>query len=414
MRVTIVASGTRGDVQPLIPLAHGLQAAGHDVAIAAAADSQPLVTRHGLVFRSLGSGTHDQLTTDAGRAWIADSAGRPFRELRHMRRVYEEAAQPMAEGLLRLAGTADVFVSGILTLDSVSSIARHDNAGHVMALLCPFHPTADGRSGLTAQNPHTRRSNLSRTRVGRWLLSRSVTQAGRLVRKHLGVPETGPKGFVDTLDTVPAMLGASPLLVPQPEDWPRTVTVTGPWLLPAQPTWRPPAQLTDFLDAGPPPVCLGFGSLSVVQPERIREVATAAARAAGQRLILLGTDLAGPDGDDVFGASDVPHGWLYPRVRGAVHHGGAGTTHAALLAGAPQFAVPHVADQPYWGRRVHEEGLGPAPLPLNQLSVQRLSGKLSQFETVPHYRTRATQLSELAAQESGVQIATDLLVKLYT
>src|SRR5699024_11556276 len=125
-----------------------------EVAIAAADDSQPLVTRHGLVFRSLGSGTHDQLTTDAGRAWIADSAGRPFRELRHMRRVYEEAAQPMAEGLLRLAGTADVFVSGILTLDSVSSIARHDNAGHVMALLCPFHPTADGRSGLTAQNPH--------------------------------------------------------------------------------------------------------------------------------------------------------------------------------------------------------------------------------------------------------------------
>src|SRR5699024_3322564 len=116
MRVTIVASGTRGDVQPLIPLAHGLQAAGHEVAIAAADDSQPLVTRHGLVFRSLGSGTHDQLTTDAGRAWIADSAGRPFRELRHMRRVYEEAAQPMAEGLLRLAGTADVFVSGILTL----------------------------------------------------------------------------------------------------------------------------------------------------------------------------------------------------------------------------------------------------------------------------------------------------------
>lgn len=410
MRVTVVAGGSRGDVQPLIPLAQGIQAAGHEVTVAASVDSERLVTDHGLGFRAFEVSITGQLTTAAGRAWIADSAGRPFRELRHMRQVYAETAEPLAAGLLSLAGSAELFVSGILTVDSVASIAEHDGVAHATALLCPFHPTKDGRAGLTAQNPRIQSANRSRTRVGRWLLSRSVTQAGRLVRQRLGMPETGPKGFVRTLDTVRTVLGASPLLVPTPGDWPRTVTVTGPWMLPAPLEWQPSEQLADFLAAGPSPVYLGFGSMSVVQPQRIRELAVAAARSAGVRLILAGTDLAGPDGDDVLGIDDVPHDWLFGRVRGVVHHGGAGTTHAALLAGIPQLAVPHIADQPYWGRRAHEEGLGPAPLPLNQLTADRLADRLRALTQSPDFADHAQTLGKQAEQEHGVRNAVDALL----
>lgn len=133
-----------------------------------------------------------------------------------MRQVYAETAEPLAAGLLSLAGSADLFVSGILTVDSMASIAEHDGVAHATALLGPFHPTKDGRAGLTAQNPRIQTANKSRTWVGRWLLSRSVTQAGRLVRQRFGMLETGPKGFVRTLDTVRTVLGASPLLVPTP------------------------------------------------------------------------------------------------------------------------------------------------------------------------------------------------------
>lgn len=405
MRVVVVAGGTRGDVQPLVPLAEGVRAAGHDVTVAASGDSERLVTEQGLRFRRLEDAIADQLTGVAGRAWIADSAGRPFRELRHLKRVYADTAEPLAEGLLSLAGTADLYVSGILTLDAVASIARHDGVQHAMALLCPYHPTADGRSGLTAQNPQARASNLTRTRVGRWLLSRSVTQAGQVVRQRLGVPETGPQGYLRTLDTAPAVLGVSPLLVPRPDDWPRTVTVTGPWTLPAPEGWQPPPLLADFLADGPPPICLGFGSMSVVQPERIHDVAVAAARVAGQRLILIGTDLAGPEGDDILGIDRVPHRWLFPRVRGVVHHGGAGTTHAALLAGVPQCAVPHVADQPYWGRRIHEEGVGPAPVPLHRLTAGRLADRMRQLAGSPELAARAESLGSRARQEQGVRNA---------
>src|SRR5690606_23745638 len=122
----------------------------------------------------------DQMRTDAGRAWIADSAGRPFRELRHMREVYAETAEPLAEGTANLSGTADLFSSGILSLDAIASLAQHDGVEHVTALLCPFHPSADGRAGLTAQTPRTHPANRSRSKLATWFLSRSVTQAGRV------------------------------------------------------------------------------------------------------------------------------------------------------------------------------------------------------------------------------------------
>lgn len=410
MRVMVVAGGSRGDVQPLIPLAQGIQAAGHEVTVAASVDSERLVTDRALRFQPLEVSITGQMTSGAGRTWIADSAGRPFRELRHMRRVYADAAQPLADGLLSLAGTADLFVSGIFTLDSVASIAQHDRSAHAIALLCPFHPTADGRSGLTAQNARTQSANLSRTRLGRWLLSRSVTQAGRLVRHRLGMPETGAKGFRRTLDTVPTALGASPLLVPAARDWPRNVTVTGPWTLPTPDDWVPPQELLDFLEAGPPPIYLGFGSMSVVQPDRTRELALAAARATGLRLVLSGTDLTGPAGDDVLGIADVPHDWLFPRMRAVVHHGGAGTTHAALLAGVPQLAVPHIADQPYWARRIHEEHLGPAPLPLNRLTADRLIERLRALSDSSDFTARAASLGESANQHHGVRDAVDVLL----
>ena len=410
MRITLVGGGSRGDVQPLIPLAGGLETAGHEVTVAASVDAQDLVTDHRLRFAPMDVSIDEQMRSDAGRAWIADSAGRPFRELRHMREVYAQTAPPLADAILALSGTADLFISGILTLDALTSLAQHDGVAHATALLCPFHPTADGRAGLTAQSGGTHPANASRTRIGRWLFARSATQTGRLVRRRLGLPETGTPGVLRALDSVPTALGASPLLVPTPRDWPRTVMVTGAWTLPAPADWQPPAALADFLDAGPAPLYLGFGSMSIVQPERIREVAVAAATAAGVRLLLAGTDLTGPDGDDVLGISDVPHAWLFPRVRGVVHHGGAGTTHAALLAGVPQAAVPHIADQPYWGRRIHEEGLGPAPLPLNRLTVARLSEHLRAIANDAALAQRARELGESARSENGVRTAVETLL----
>ncbi len=154
-------------------------------------------------------------------------------------------------------------------------------------------------------------------------------------------------------------LAADPVLAPWPKPTDQGVVQTGAWTLPDE---RPlPEQLEAFLDAGPPPVYVGFGSMRA--PEDITQVAIEAIRAQGRR-VLLGrgwADLALiDDGDDCFAVGEVNQQALFGRVAAVVHHGGAGTTTTAARAGVPQVVVPQWADQPYWASRVAALGIGAA------------------------------------------------------
>jgi vancomycin aglycone glucosyltransferase len=154
------------------------------------------------------------------------------------------------------------------------------------------------------------------------------------------------------------------------------VVQTGAWTLPDE---RPlPAELVAFLDAGAPPVYVGFGSMAVRAGEDAARVAVEAVRANGRR-VLVGRGWADlglvDDRDDCFAVGEVNHQQLFGRVATVVHHGGAGTTTTAARAGAPQVVVPQLADQPYWAGRVAELGIGVAhdgPVP----TVESLSNAL--------------------------------------
>src|SRR5262249_31336952 len=164
---------------------------------------------------------------------------------------------------------------------------------------------------------------------------------------------------------LPILYGYSPAVLPKPPDWDERTHVTGYWFLDHLPDWRPPEGLVDFLRVGPPPVSVGFGSMRSQHPEAVTELVVEALARAGQRGILL-TGWGGLRGIDrperVFTVEAVPHDWLFPQVRAAVHHGGAGTAAAALRAGIPSVVVPFFGDQSFWGRRVAALGAGTKPI----------------------------------------------------
>jgi sterol 3beta-glucosyltransferase len=110
---------------------------------------------------------------------------------------------------------------------------------------------------------------------------------------------------------------------------------------------------------------------------------------------------------DVFAAADVPHAWLFPRMRHIFHHGGAGTTGAAAAAGVPQTAVPYSADQAFWARRISRLGLGPAAPPARRLTASRFEALLAEALSNPLYRQNAIALGEKIRAENGVQVAVD-------
>lgn len=105
----------------------------------------------------------------------------------------------------------------------------------------------------------------------------------------------------------------------------------------------------------------------------------------------------------------MPHDWLFNHVRAVVHHGGAGTTAAGILAGRPTLVIPFGGDQPFWGARVRALGLGPKPIPRDKLTVAKLSKALTQLTTIKSYRVAARELGERLRKEEGAVTAANII-----
>jgi len=173
--------------------------------------------------------------------------------------------------------------------------------------------------------------------------------------------------------------------------------------------WQPPEGLEEFLAAGPA-VCIGFGSMHSPRIGRILDTALEALARTGRRAVILTgwSGYAGQDGN-AFVIGDAPHDWLFPRVSAVVHHGGAGTTAAALRAGVPSVILPFFFDQGFWGQRLAACGLGPAPIPFYRLSTVALERALDAAERSIEIRCRLQRLSAKLRREDGVGRAVEIL-----
>lgn len=106
----------------------------------------------------------------------------------------------------------------------------------------------------------------------------------------------------------------------------------------------------------------------------------------------------------------MSHDWLFPQLAAVVHHGGSGTTHRAVLAGVPSMAVPVGYDQPYWGRRLAELGVGVPPIPYRKLSPDRLASAIRHLMQDPEIAARAKQLGAVLNAENGPSTAARVIM----
>jgi len=179
----------------------------------------------------------------------------------------------------------------------------------------------------------------------------------------------------------------SPSLVSKPKDWGPEIDIGGFVFLDLASDFKPPKDLSDFLDAGEPPVYVGFGSIVVDDPDRFTQMIFKAVEMAGVRaLVNKGWGGIGGEGNDtpenVFMLDNTPHDWLFPRVKAVVHHGGAGTTAIGLKCGKPTMIVPFFGDQPFWGAMVAEAKAGAHEcIPYKKLTAERLAEGIKQCMT---------------------------------
>ncbi|SEH01662.1 UDP:flavonoid glycosyltransferase YjiC, YdhE family [Nonomuraea solani] len=396
MRVAVLGVGSRGDVQPCAALARGLAGRRHDVTLVAAGRYAGL--GEGVRFVPLGVDPEAVVTSEEGRRWLRSG---PLGFVRGFRTVVEPLAARLVTEVDAACADADLVLAPAL-----GAFGRHLHERYGMPYrILHFQPSEPTREfpnplvPLATLGPLANRASYALVeRLGWLMLGRMVN---RLRASVLGLgPLRGSPFAADRRARVPVLCGVSPLVVPMPADWPAYVRMTGYWRLPGPRE----SGLEDFLDAGAPPVFVGFGSMAPDEPERVAGEVVAALRRARLRGVVQGLPVAADD--DVRVVGEVAHDGLFPRMTAIVHHGGAGTTGTGLTAGVPNVVCPFFSDQPFWGRRVAALGVGPAPLPIKALTRDELAARLL---AVPKYREKSAQLGRLLRVENGVKNAIDLI-----
>lgn len=416
-----MAMGSRGDVQPFIALAAGLQRAGCAVRVATHAEFLPLIAGRGIDFSEIRGNPRALLEDDRAHDMLA-AGENPLQFLTHFTKLLAPVFTQMVLDCTRAAEGADaVVLSNVGLIGGFHQIAQALGVPYCAAVLQPFTPTAAFPSAFFPALP-------AWWRLGRGAYHRATHWAFIALFTHFFggvVPEVrralglAPRSRMavwreEAALCTPVLHGYSPAVIPRPADWPPHLHVTGYWFLDGPVGWQPAPDLQAFLDAGPPPVYLGFGSMRTRDPEATTALVRAALRRAGLRGVLLsgwGGLHPGDLGDDVCVVESVSHHWLLPRMAAVVHHGGAGTTAAGLHAGVPSFAVPFFADQPFWGRTLHELGVGPAPVPYRRLTVDRLAAALSRAVHDEGLRARAAEMGRIIRAEDGVGQAVELMLR---
>jgi len=394
MHITILALGSRGDVQPYVALGLGLQRAGYKVRLVALSQFETFVESRGLDFLSLGIDLDD-----------LQKAGREFKpNMERMQESFWQASQ----------GTEAIIFSTLGI--NAYHVAEKLEVPCLWALTIPIFGRTRTRPALLPPLPLGGGCNL----LAHILTEQGTQQSiGRLFnswrQKRLNLPPIQLHRFPYTQlrgQPVPMLYCYSPAVVPKPPDWSEHAHVTGYWFLDQGPYWQPPTDLVDFLESGPPPIYVGVGGITSREPEKTSRIVLDALRQSGQRgVIATGGGGLSQSGlpDEVFVTEAVPHDWLFPRMAAVAHHGGAGTTGAGLRAGVPSIIVPVTNDQPFWGRRVKALGAGPAPIPRKRLTVDRLAYAISVAVTDESIRKRAAELGETIRAEDGVVNAVGII-----
>jgi UDP:flavonoid glycosyltransferase YjiC (YdhE family) len=418
MKIAIIALGSRGDVQPYIALGKGLQAAGHGVRLITHENYEKLVNAHGLEFWPVHGNIQEFAESPEMRALL--EKGNFLAIMSYAAKAAKVAALNWAkEGLAACQGV-DLIVGGFGGMFVGLALAEKLGLPLVQAHYVPFTPTREFPGALFPQSVARLGGAANRlshhlTRQMMWQQGRDADAAAR--QQVLGLPAApffGPY-HAEPLQRTPILYGFSPSVIAKPADWGENTHITGYWFLNSESSWNPPPALEEFLQRGPAPLYIGFGSMSSRKPEETAQLILQALAQTGQRAILL----SGWNGmqaeklpENVLVVDSIPHDWLFSRMAAVVHHGGAGTTAAGLRAGVPSVIIPFFGDQPFWGQRVAELGVGPQPIPRQKLTVERLAQAIQQAVTDPAIRQRAAALGAKIRAEDGIGRAVAIFQKL--
>src|SRR5262245_48958117 len=421
LAIAILVVGSRGDIQPFLPIAARLTRDGHRVRLATHAMFREWVESQGIEFFPLAGDPRElmQYMVMTGGRLVPRSLDQLVEHLPRMRAMVAE----ILESTWAACTQPDPGHPGSRPFVADVVIANPPSQGHIHvaeALCAPLHmmftmpwsPTRAARhpfSPTTSPSPGliNRLSFLAFDLVT-WLGTGDLVNDFR--EETLGTARIHLEGAgLLHGQEVPHSYLWSPSLLEKPDDWAPHLEVTGFVFADEGRSFAPSRELRKFLEAGPPPVYIGFGSCPAPDPEALtRTIFEGLAQSEARGLVSRGWAKLGnvPVPPNVMLVDDVPHDWLFQRCALVCHHGGAGTTAAGLRAGRPTIVVPFFGDQHFWGRIVADAGAGPSAIPIRELTASRLAEAIA-FCRRPQVRERAEELGEKVRGQAGAEVAVE-------
>ncbi|XP_057732348.1 sterol 3-beta-glucosyltransferase UGT80B1 [Arachis stenosperma] len=412
LQIVILVVGTRGDIQPFLAIAKRLQEYGHRVRVATHSNFSTFVKSAGADFYPLGGDPRVLAGYMVRNKGLIPSGPAEIS-------IQRKQLKDIIDSLLP-ACTAPDLETGV-PFRAQAIIANPPAYGHTHvaeALGVPLHIFFTMPWTPTYAFPHP----LARVpqSAGYWLSYivvdlliwwgiRGIINDFRKNKLKLA-PIAYFSMYRGSISHLPTGYMWSPHVVPKPSDWGPLVDVVGYCFLNLGSKYIPQEDFVQWIRKGSPPIYFGFGSMPLEDPKRTTDVILDALQETGQRGIIdrgwgnLGNLEEVPD--NVFLLEECPHDWLFPQCSAVVHHGGAGTTATGLKAGCPTTIVPFFGDQFFWGDRICQKELGPAPIPISELSAENLSNAIK-FMLQPEVKSRAMEIAKLIENEDGVAAAVD-------
>lgn len=407
--LTIMALGSRGDVQPYVALGGALRRAGYRVRLATFEEFAPIVAAQGLDYHHV-AGDAKTLVRLAMQQNLMGTRN-PLKMARAIRKTYgglrADYERAFSDPVLR---DSDAILNQLPGGLYGSDLAAALGVPHISVSVIPLVPTAAFPNPLLAAQSLGGLLNRASWGFSAQLVWGLFRPSAVQFRKAIGLRGSPPL-TIGARAAGPVVNGFSEVVVPRPRDWGADVYMTGYWQLP-EPDWAPDVELTEFLARGSAPVFVGFGSMIAPEGVDIYQTVVAAAQRSGVRVVL-GKGWGGETGralpETMIGVDYAPYAWLFPRMAGVVHHGGSGTTGLALHSGVPSMVAAFGADQPYWGERSFQLGVGPKWMMAQKMTVDGLAGALREMVEQAGYRERAAAVGSALRRENGLQAAVEVM-----
>ncbi|MFI5405599.1 MAG: glycosyltransferase [Nitrososphaerales archaeon] len=415
MKTCIVSVGSRGDIEPLIPLALQLMQVGYDVTLITNSDMAESIRSHGIDFIDLGFNVAEILSSQLGKKMLSSYSASQSRD--YLIKAAVEHHEQVGQRIIEACKGAQLILSNETVYLLCSSIAEKLKVKHIALCLIPYGTTNDYPSLYADTEKYSGMSNReTHMQVHRHHHESLLPPVNKLRNMCLSLPSISLQEAIDRREKCTTLLGYSPSVYPPSSDWDTNKCVTGYWRL-RQKSFAPPNALTKFIEQGTMPIYIGFGSM-IYDTNAFIKILISVAEQTQQRIIYsLGWNQIKLDTIDVppqiFVLTDsVAHSWLFPKMKAIVHHGGAGTTAASIESGKPTLIAWFMVDQSFWAKHIAALKIGLNLGSFHDLDPEMIINSLNQMETKDCYEQNSRMMAKKVLSENGLENAVNVINKI--